>query len=576
MNIQSIVDDIRSSFSCDIAESFGETTVRIKSGDLPTIARRIAPHTILVDITAADFPGRPERFELSYHLRSTTDHGPFIRLKTPASDARPVDSVTSLWPSANWYEREIFDLFGVSFTGHPNLRRILMPDNWQGHPLRKDYATGGEEVSFSWDTTEEVSQLSFPGEEGLDGYLEVGPEEISTLRQEALSDKGGRLVVNMGPQHPGTHGLMRLALELEGETVKRAVPHIGYLHTGIEKTMETLSWQQALTCTDRMDYLAPLSNNLAYVLGVERLLGLEIPLRAQYVRVILCELTRIASHLIAVGAQAMDIGAASVFLYCFREREKIMDIFEITSGVRMMTSFINIGGLRDDIPDGFVEKARAVVDTFPAHFEDYEAMLNKNPIWLERNVGVGKIDPQDALRWGVTGPILRSGGVKRDLRKDAPYSSYDHFDFDIPTGKNSDCFDRYIVRMEEMRQSLRIIRQALDKLPGGPVKADDRKVVLPPREELDKSMESLIHHFLLSSRGFVVPPGEVYSAIEGPRGEVGFYLVSDGGTKPYRAKLRGPSFANLQAAPLMLEGGMVADAIATIGSLDPVLGDIDR
>ncbi|MDH4100261.1 MAG: NADH-quinone oxidoreductase subunit D [Nitrospirota bacterium] len=380
----------------------------------------------------------------------------------------------------------------------------------------------------------------------------------------------------MGPQHPGTHGLMRLAMELEGETVKRVVPHIGYLHTGIEKTMEGLTWRQAVTCTDRMDYLAPLSNNLAYALGVERLLGLEIPLRAQYVRVILCELTRIASHLIAVGAQAMDIGATSVFLYCFRERETIMDIFEITSGVRMMTSFITIGGLRDDIPEGFVEKARAVVDTFPAHFDDYEAMLTKNPIWLERNVGVGRLDPELGLRYAVTGPLLRCGGSKRDLRKDAPYSSYDHFEFDVPTATNSDCFDRYIVRMEEMRQSLRIIRQALDKLPGGPVKVDDRKVMAPPREELDKSMEALIHHFLLSSRGFVVPPGEVYSAIEGPRGEVAFYLVSDGGTKPYRAKLRGPSFANLQAAPLMLEGGMVADAIATIGSLDPVLGDIDR
>lgn len=577
MDIGEIIGTIRLiDPACTVLEAWGETTVSISADALSAVAGRLAPHTVLVDVSGADYPKRLHRFDLAYHLRPLSRPGTFFRIKTTTDEAAPVASVTPFWPAANWYEREIHDLFGVNFSGHPNLKRLLMPDNWVGHPLRKDYAMGGEEVTFSWNTSDSVTPHSLISDEGLDGHVEVGPEELAAFRAETFSDKGERFMVNMGPQHPGTHGLLRLALELQGETVRKAIPHIGYLHTGIEKTMESLSWQQALTCTDRMDYLAPLSNNLAYVLGVERLLGVEIPQRAQYLRVILCELTRISSHLLAVGAQAMDIGAVSVFLYCFREREKIMDIFEITSGVRMMTSFINVGGLRDDIPDGFIEKTRAVVDTFPACFEEYEAMLTKNPIWLERNIGVGKLDPMLAVMYAVTGPILRAAGIRRDLRKDAPYSSYDHFEFDIPTGSNSDCFDRYTVRMEEMRQSLGIIRQALDRLPGGPVKADDRKVVLPPRDELDKSMEALIHHFLLSSRGFTVPAGEVYSAVEGPRGESAFYLVSDGGVKPYRAKARGASFANFQASPLMLEGGMVADAVATIGSLDPVLGDIDR
>ncbi|MGB2768591.1 MAG: NADH dehydrogenase (quinone) subunit D [Candidatus Zixiibacteriota bacterium] len=384
------------------------------------------------------------------------------------------------------------------------------------------------------------------------------------------------MILNMGPQHPATHGVLRMILEVDGETVVKATPDIGFLHTGIEKTMESKTYAQVIPLTDRMDYVASLSNNLAYLLAVEKLLDVQAPPKAQFVRVLLTELTRIASHLVWVGSHALDMGAMSMLIYAFREREELMDIFELCSGQRMMTSYFRIGGLAQDIPDGFETKVRKVLDTFPARIDDYENLLTKNRIWLNRTVGVGKISTQNAIDLGVSGPILRACGVGWDIRKSNPYSGYEKFEFDIPTGKNGDVYDRYLVRMEEMRQSLRIVKQALDGIPEGDHVARVPGVVLPPKEEVVSNIEALIFQFKLVVEGFSPPVGEVYHSIESPKGELGYYVVSDGSNKPYRVRVRPPCFVNLAALPEMIKGGLIADVVATIGSIDIVLGEIDR
>ncbi len=380
----------------------------------------------------------------------------------------------------------------------------------------------------------------------------------------------------MGPQHPSTHGVLRLVLELDGEIVVNCEPVIGYLHTGFEKTFETKNYHQDVTLTDRMDYLNPLGNNLCYALTVEKLLGVEVPERATVARVILAELTRIGSHLVGLGTQAIELGAQSVFLYCFREREKILDVFEMCSGQRLMTSYIRPGGLAMDLPAGFETAVRTIVDTMPARIDEYETLLTKNGIWRERTVGIGRLGLEDALRLTVTGPNLRAAGGTLDLRRDRPYCGYDQYDFDVVVGSHGDVYERYLCRVREMRESVKIVRQALDRLPAGPYVTTDRKVAFPPRSELATSMEALIHHFKLATEGYRVPRGEVYSAVESPRGELGMYLVADGSAKPYRLRVRGPSFANLQALGFVAKGSLVADLVATIGSLDPVMGEVDR
>ncbi|WP_376789404.1 NADH dehydrogenase (quinone) subunit D [Thermoflexus sp.] len=388
--------------------------------------------------------------------------------------------------------------------------------------------------------------------------------------------RGETLLLNVGPQHPSTHGVLRLLVELDGETIVSVVPDIGYLHTGIEKTCESKTYTKIIPLTDRIDYLSPMSNNLAYVMAVEKLMGVEVPLRAQYIRVILTELQRIASHLVWLGTHALDIAAMSVFLYCFREREMILDIFEMVSGQRMMVSYFRVGGLWRDVPEGFEEAVRAFLKLMPARIDEYERLLKRNPLWLRRTKGVGVISPEDAIAWGVTGPSLRGSGVNYDVRKAQPYSSYDHFEFDVPLGENGDVYDRFMVRLEEMRQSLRIIDQALRRLPKGPYITPDRKVTPPPKEELAWSMEALIHHFKFWTEGFSPPPGEVYHAVESPRGEFGVYINSDGSPRPRRVHFRAPSFVNLQALPIMAKGCLVADLVAIIGSIDIVLGEVDR
>lgn len=384
------------------------------------------------------------------------------------------------------------------------------------------------------------------------------------------------MTINMGPSHPSTHGVLRLILELEGETVKRCRPDIGYLHRGVEKLCEYKTYHQCIPLTDRLDYLAPMSNNLGYVLAVEKLLGIEVPKRCQYIRVILTELTRISSHLLWLATHALDIGAMTVYFYAFRERETIYNLFEMVAGARMNISYVRIGGLAHDLPGGFGEKVYEFINEFPRYLDDYEALLTKNRIWINRTMGVGVVSAEDAISLGLSGPSIRGSGVNWDVRKSEPYSSYDKFDFIVPTGTNGDVYDRYLVRMEEMRQSNRIIRQALDNLPTGEVNADAPNVILPPKIDTMTKMESLISHFKLIVDGIRPPEGEVYLSIEAPKGELGYYIVSDGSDKPYRLKVRPPSFVNMEAFSKMVEGQLVADVIAVIGSLDIVLGEIDR
>jgi NADH-quinone oxidoreductase subunit D len=401
--------------------------------------------------------------------------------------------------------------------------------------------------------------------------LEV--EESVQLDERTRRDT---MTINMGPQHPSTHGVLRLVLTLDGETIVKAMPDIGYLHTGIEKTAEAKSYFKSLVLTDRMDYLAPLCNNLGYSLAVEKLLNIDVPPKAQAARVVLAELQRIASHLVWLGSSAIDLGAQSVFLYCFREREVILDIFELCSGVRMMTSYIMPGGLQADLPPGFDARVREFLEMFPAKLREYHGLLTNNRLWIDRTKGIARISAGDAVALGCTGATLRGSGVAYDVRKFYPYGGYERYDFDIPVGSNGDVFDRYLVRLLEMEQSLRIVRQALDGMPEGAWQVDDPKIVPPPKYEISSNMEALIHHFKLYTEGFRVPAGEVYVRTESPKGELGFYLVSDGGPRPYRMHVRAPSFANLQALPTMIEGQMIADVVAAIGSIDIVLGEVDR
>jgi NADH-quinone oxidoreductase subunit D len=388
--------------------------------------------------------------------------------------------------------------------------------------------------------------------------------------------KDQHMVLNMGPQHPSTHGVLRLVLEIDGEIVVRLYPEIGYLHTGIEKTCEAKFYQQVVPMTDRIDYLSPMVNNLCYCLAVERLLDLEIPDKAQWMRVLLAELTRLNSHLVWLGTHAMDIGALTVFLYTFREREDILRIFEHVAGQRMMTSYFRIGGLSMEPPLDFFDRVQAFIKMFPEKIDEYSNLLTGNPIFVDRLKDVGYLTAEDAIALGVTGPPLRASGVDFDLRRDRPYSSYEKFQFKVPTSTVGDTWARYEVRLVEMRESVKIIQQALDGMPEGPIKADAPKIVLPDREKMKTQMEALIHHFKIVTEGFAVPAGEVYQSVESPRGQMGYYVVSDGTAKPYRVHMRNPSFATLQALETMCKGRLLADVVAVIGSIDIVLGEIDR
>jgi NADH-quinone oxidoreductase subunit C/D len=520
---------------------------------------------------AAGSPGA--RFVAVYQLYSP-EHNRRLRLKAPlAGDPPTVDSVASVWPAADWHERETYDLLGIHFRGHPELRRILLPHDWTGHPLRKDYPLGGEPVAFTVNPDEPA--LQHLGEQVLDAPLQ--PSDVPPW----FSGRADTMILNMGPQHPATHGVLRVVVELDGERVIHAAPDIGHLHSGFEKTAEHRTYQQFAAYPSRLDYVSGMSNDLAYVLAVEKLVGAEVPPRARVIRVILVELQRLANHLFWIATQTLDLSGTihALLQYAFRERERILDIFEMVCGARVTTTYFTTGGLRWDVPPAFARAVRECVDALEEGLREYEKMLTRNPVYRSRLEGIGVLSAEQAIGLGCTGPVLRGSGIGYDVRKAAPYCGYEEYAFEVPTQPEGDAYARYKVRVEEMRQSMRIIRQALVKFHrtgAGPVKDPDRKISLPPREELELSMEAVIHHFKLVTEGFRPPPGEVYAPVESPKGELGFYLMSDGGPMPYRCKIRGPSFSNISALRVMAPGSMFSDLVAAIASIEITMGEVDR
>jgi len=530
------------------------------------------PYRMLYDLFAMDErvrsrrQGQPESdFTVVYHLLSF-ERNEDVRVKVALEGESPsLPSSADIWPSANWYEREAWDMFGITFEGHPHLTRILMPSTWRGHPLRKDHPARATEMGA----------FQLPEEKGEEEVraLQFRPEEWGMKRSGEDTDF---MFLNLGPQHPGTHGLLRLILELDGEEIVAAVLDIGYHHRAAEKMGERQSWHTFIPYTDRIDYLGGVMNNLAYVLAVERLAGIEVPGRVKVIRIMLAELFRIASHLVWYGTFAQDVGALSPVFYTFNDRERIFGIVEAICGGRMHPSWFRIGGVAQDLPRGWDGLIMDFVRYLPGRLKEYDKLVMRNRIFRARTKGIGSYTLDEAVEWGVTGPGLRACGFEWDFRKKRPYSGYDQCEFDIPTAQNGDCYDRGVVRIEEMRQSLRIIEQCVKNMPQGPYKADHPLTTPPLKEKTMHDIETLITHFLNVSWGPVIPAGEAFFGIEATKGSNGYYLVSDGGTMPYRVRIRTPSFAHLQMVPLICRGFMVPDLLAILGSIDYVLADVDR
>jgi NADH-quinone oxidoreductase subunit C/D len=530
-----------------------------------------AHYRMLFDLTAIDErlrsdKGGPIRDFTIVYLLLSIDQNEFVRIKVPLSGEFPTaPSIVDICPSANWYEREVWDLFGIKFDGHPNLRRILLPPQWVGHPLRKEYPARATEMG-EFRLSEDKAILD-------ESALLFRPEEWGMTRRSEGSDF---MFLNMGPQHPGTHGPFRIILELDGEEIVNAIPDIGYHHRGAEKMSERQTWHTFIPYTDRVDYLGGVMNNLPYVLTVEKLAGIEAPDKAKVIRVMMAEFFRISSHLVFYGTFSQDVGTMSPVFYMFTDREKVLHIVEAICGGRMHPSWFRIGGVAADLPNGWDRLVKEFLDYLPPRLDEYEKLVMNSAIFKARTKGVGSYTAEEAIEWGATGPGLRATGVEWDFRKKMPYSGYEQFDFDVPTCQNGDCYDRTRVHVEEMRQSLRIIRQCLENMPGGPYKAEHPLTTPPPKERTLHHIETLINHFLSVTWGPVIPPGEAFSVVEATKGANSYYLTSDGNIMSYRTRIRTPSFAHLQMIPLMSRGLAVADLISILGSIDFVMADVDR
>lgn len=530
------------------------------------------PYRMLFDLTAIDERERVNRqgqpasaFSVVYTLLSF-ERNSDVRVKVPLlGDSPSLPSIVDIWPAANWYEREVWDMFGIRFDGHPFLRRLLMPATWQGHPLRKDQAARGTDLgAYIMEQAREMEKT---------GTLQFNPQAWGLKTHNGDTEY---MFLNMGPQHPGTHGPFRIVLALDGEEIVDAIPEIGFHHRGAEKMGERQSWHTYIPYTDRVDYLSGVLNNFPYVLSVEKLAGIEVPPRGQIIRILMAELFRIISHLVYLGTFAQDLGAMSPVFYMFTDRERAFDIVEAVTGARMHPSWFRIGGVREDLPKGWEKLFTDFVAYLPPRLDEYDRLLLGNRIFKDRTVGVGQITRDQAIEWGVTGPFLRSTGFAFDWRKARPYGGYDQFQFEVPYGTNGDCYDRAVVHMEEMRQSLRIIRQCIENMPSGAYKSNHPLATPPLKKYTMHDIETLIDHFVHVSWGPVIPPGEAIVPIESSKGNYGYYVISDNNTIPYRVHIRTASFSHLQTIPLLANGLLLPDLLAILGSIDFVLADVDR
>ena len=583
--MQALLDSLKAKFPDAILATHvdaerAETSVSVAATRLLDIAHYLhdAPEAAfdqLTDICSVDYPEDQLRFEVVYHLHSLPLRQR-LRLKARITEDDPtIASVTGIWKGAEFLEREVYDMMGIRFSGHPDLRRILMPEDYaEGYPLRKDFPTEGRGWRSEFDF---IPRLDEPPTDVTES--EIPEEQKHAFRAEPdlpSSRRKEELLLNMGPQHPSTHGVLRVVLELDGERIVKATPDLGYLHRGVEKLSEGLAYMQIIPHTDRLDYVCAMANNYAYVRAVEKLLAITVPIRAEYIRTIVAEMQRIIGHLFWLGTQALDIGAMTVFFWTFREREILLDMFEKLCGARLTLNYYRIGGVDSDFTPELVQRMKAFLDIFPEKVKEYDSLIASNRIWLGRTKNIAVLSAEDAISFGCTGPVLRGSGVAYDVRKAEPYGVYDKVDWEVPIGKNGDTYDRYWIRMEEMRQSARIIAQCLDQLPAGPIMAESAQYIPPPKELVMRDMESLIHHFIIYTQGIKPPKAETYCATEAPKGELGFFIVSDGSARPYRLKIRSPSFVHMGAFDHMARGYLISDIITIFGTYDIVMGECDR
>jgi NADH-quinone oxidoreductase subunit C/D len=558
-NLEVLKTELATRFRADrfqFLNAFGDDSMIAQKEDIVALLsyfKQSDRFDFLMDVCGVHYPNREKPFDVVYHLFSSKD-GSRLRIKVPLAENEPIDTAITVWKGADWFEREAYDMYGIVFRGHPNLRKILTHHQFVGHPLRKDY-----EADRQQHCTESLP-IHFDNEPGQPG--DVLDERYTPI--------------NIGPSHPAMHGTLRVMAELDGETVVRAMPEIGYLHRCFEKMAETHPYNQVVPYTDRLNYCSAPMNNIGYCKTVEKLMGIEIPPKAQAMRVILCELSRVIDHIISVGTGGLDLGALTGFFHLFTYREKVYNLFERYIGSRLTVSMTRIGGMAQDAPDGWFDEILAFCKEMRAGVDEISRMLLDNKIFIKRTQGVCPVKASDAIAWGYTGPMLRACGVGLDLRKTSPYYGYDGLEFDVPVGTNGDIYDRYLVRIEEMRQSLRIIEQVCRNVPGGDFTIRDRGIVLPEKKDVYGNIEGLMNHFMLVIKGLRPPAGDVYDATEAANGELGFYLVSDGSANPYRLKCRPPCFAIYQSYPQVVKGWMIADAIATVASMNLIAGELDR